>query len=78
MPENPELSRFAEKVRRDCLDIMAAAEVAGAKKAAALAALLCTEAATVVQQAKMQEEVSEPDRYDLSALPPPSETENEE
>jgi len=59
---------FAEHVRRKTSKILSAAAGGHTQKAGELAAILCQEAADIVQQAKMQTEVGSVDRYDLSAL----------
>jgi len=67
-----ELEQFAEYVRRECHRIMAAGMNGNGQRAAELAAVLCSEAATVANQKQMQQEAAEPDRYDLSSLPAPT------
>lgn len=67
-----ELEQFAEYVRRECHRIMAAGMSGNGKRAAEQAAVPCSEAATIANQRQMQQEASEPDRYDLSRLPAPS------
>ena len=69
-----ELEQFAEKVRQQAHRIMVVAMMNDNKRAAELAAVLCSEAATIANQRQMQQEVSDPERYDLSSLTPPSTT----
>jgi hypothetical protein len=67
-----QLEQFAEYVRRECNKIMAAGMSGNAQRAAELAAVLCSEAATVANQRQMQREASDPERYNLSSLPAPT------
>lgn len=65
------LEDFAEHVRRQCQTIISRCAFGHTMEAGELAAALCTEAATIVQQKRMQEEVTEEGRYDLARLPGP-------
>lgn len=67
-----DLESFAEHVRRQCLDIMGANLAGNKERVGILTAALCTEAAAIVQQKKMLEETTAPDRYDLATLPGPA------
>lgn len=76
MPETTfaTLEEYAAHIRREMHTMMVRCSIAlGAAHPIALqAGHLCTEAANLVHQNRMQEEVTDPDRYDLAALPMPA------
>jgi hypothetical protein len=67
-----ELEEFAEHVRRQCTAIMGSIAAKNEQRTLELAGVLCTKAANLANQKQMQQEVNEPNRYDLAALPIPN------
>lgn len=63
------LEEYAEHIRIEMAYLLSRLTFGHTQDASRLVAELGTEAANLVHQNRMQQEVSAPDRYDLAALP---------